>query len=184
MCPHYLASTRFRIQSVFKNFHSGERIQKVADSYAGFIANVWTEGESAKKNCGFKQIRICLDGAHKIVSTRRTAVDLQMLVLRLQSPPPRNMVRKIGLIYRSWIIQSVCVLLFLFGLHYWRLIVTVWDEILTFRSLTVPGRQTRRKSDCLVLWQTWYWQSVNCLNRLWCQVITRKEIKELRRLDY
>ena len=84
MCPHYLASTRFRIQRVFKNFHSGERIQKV-------IGNVWTEGESAKKNCGFKQIRICLDGAHKIVSKRRTAVDLQMLVLRLQSPPPRNM---------------------------------------------------------------------------------------------
>ena len=31
-----LASTRFRIYSVIKNFHSEERIQKVADSYAGF----------------------------------------------------------------------------------------------------------------------------------------------------
>ena len=31
-----LASTRFRTHSVFKNFYSGERIQKVADSYAGF----------------------------------------------------------------------------------------------------------------------------------------------------
>ena len=29
-----LASTRFRIHSVFKNFHSGEPIQNVADSYA------------------------------------------------------------------------------------------------------------------------------------------------------
>ena len=28
-----LASTQFRIRSVFKNFHSGERIQKVGDSY-------------------------------------------------------------------------------------------------------------------------------------------------------
>ena len=31
-----LASTRFRIHSVFKHFHSGDRIQKVADSYAWF----------------------------------------------------------------------------------------------------------------------------------------------------
>ena len=44
-----LASTRFRIQSVFKNFHSGEQIQKVADSYAGFTGYVWTEPASGKK---------------------------------------------------------------------------------------------------------------------------------------
>ena len=31
-----LASTRVRIHSEFKIFHSGERIQKVMDSYAGF----------------------------------------------------------------------------------------------------------------------------------------------------
>ena len=39
-----IASTRFRIHSVFKNFHSGEpkRIQKVADSYAEFTGYVWT----------------------------------------------------------------------------------------------------------------------------------------------
>ena len=37
-----LASTRFRIHSAFMNFHSGEWIQKVADSYAGFIGYVWT----------------------------------------------------------------------------------------------------------------------------------------------
>lgn len=124
---------------------------------------MWTEAESPKKNCGFKQIRILLDGAHKIrstslpassrsslVSTRRTAVDLQMLVIRLQSPPPRNLVRERGLIYRSLIIAQLASF-FLFGLHYLRLLVTVWDEIFTFRSLTVPGRQTRRKSDCLVL---------------------------------
>ena len=29
-----------RINTVFKNFHSGERIQNVADSYAGFIGYV------------------------------------------------------------------------------------------------------------------------------------------------
>ena len=37
--PNYkilnLASIRFGIHTVFKNFHPGERTQKVADSYAG-----------------------------------------------------------------------------------------------------------------------------------------------------
>ena len=44
-----LAFIRFRIHSVFKNFHSGERIQKVADSYAWFTGYVWTEAVSGKK---------------------------------------------------------------------------------------------------------------------------------------
>ena len=44
-----LASTRFWIHSVFKNFHSGERIQKVADSYAWFTEYVWTQTKSGKK---------------------------------------------------------------------------------------------------------------------------------------
>ena len=44
-----LASARFRIQSVFKNFHSGEQIQKVADSYAGFTGYVWTDAPPGKK---------------------------------------------------------------------------------------------------------------------------------------
>ena len=44
-----LASTRFRIHGVFKNFLSGERIQKVADSYAGLTGYVWTEAVSGKK---------------------------------------------------------------------------------------------------------------------------------------
>ena len=44
-----LASTRFRIHSVFKNFHSGERIKKKVDSSARFTGYVWTEAESAKK---------------------------------------------------------------------------------------------------------------------------------------
>ena len=35
-----LASTRFRTHSVLKNFYSGERIQNVADSYAGFVGYV------------------------------------------------------------------------------------------------------------------------------------------------
>ena len=44
-----LASTRFRIHSVFKNFHSGERVKKKVDSSARFTGYVWTEAESAKK---------------------------------------------------------------------------------------------------------------------------------------
>ena len=44
-----LASTRYLIHSVFKNFHSGQRIQKVADSYAWFTGYVWTQVKSAKK---------------------------------------------------------------------------------------------------------------------------------------
>ena len=35
--------------SVLKKFHSGERIQKVADSSAGFTGYVWTEAESGRK---------------------------------------------------------------------------------------------------------------------------------------
>ena len=35
-----LTSKRLRIHSVFKNFHSGERIQKVAGSYTGFTGYV------------------------------------------------------------------------------------------------------------------------------------------------
>ena len=57
------SSTRFRIYNVFKNFLSGERIQKVADSSAaGFTGYVWTEAGSAKKRCGFKSISIRADG--------------------------------------------------------------------------------------------------------------------------
>ena len=44
-----LASTRFRIHSVLKSFHSGERIKKNVDSSAGFTGYVWTEAESEKK---------------------------------------------------------------------------------------------------------------------------------------
>ena len=45
----FWASTWFWIHSVFKNFHSGERIQKVADSYAGFTGYVWTKAKTGKK---------------------------------------------------------------------------------------------------------------------------------------
>ena len=44
-----LTSKRFRIHTVLKNFRSGERIQKVAGSYAGYTGYVWTEAESSKK---------------------------------------------------------------------------------------------------------------------------------------
>ena len=44
-----LAYTRFRIHSLLKNFHFGERIQEVADSYAVYTGYVWTETLSGKK---------------------------------------------------------------------------------------------------------------------------------------
>jgi len=44
-----LASTRFQIHSEFKNFQSGERIQKGTDSYAGFTGYLWTEAVPRKK---------------------------------------------------------------------------------------------------------------------------------------
>ena len=47
-------STRFRILCVFKTLHSGERIQKVRDSHAGFAGYVWTEGKSARKKVRIK----------------------------------------------------------------------------------------------------------------------------------
>ena len=46
-CPD-IASTWFRVHSVFKIFHSGERIQKVTDSYAGFTRYRRTEAVSGK----------------------------------------------------------------------------------------------------------------------------------------
>ena len=50
-----LASTRFRIPSVFKKIQSGEWIQKVADSYAGFTEYLWKEAESRKKKVGIQK---------------------------------------------------------------------------------------------------------------------------------
>ena len=38
--------TRFEIHRGLKNLHSGERIQKVADSSAGYTGYAWTEAES------------------------------------------------------------------------------------------------------------------------------------------
>ena len=59
-----LASTRFRIHSVFKNFHSGEpeQIKKVTDLYVVFTGYVWTWRflNPERKSCGFKNIRIRL----------------------------------------------------------------------------------------------------------------------------
>ena len=39
--------------------HSGEQIQKVADSYAGFPGCVWTTADSAQKSCNLKDIDTC-----------------------------------------------------------------------------------------------------------------------------
>ena len=62
-CDLDWASTRFRIYNVFKNFLFGERIQKVADSYAGFTEYVGGRKlYPERKSCGFKNIRIHLDG--------------------------------------------------------------------------------------------------------------------------
>ena len=48
-----LAATLFRIHSVFQNFHSGERIQKVADSSAaGLTGYVSTEALSGYVSTG------------------------------------------------------------------------------------------------------------------------------------
>ena len=51
-----LASTRFRVHSGFKNFHSGVRIQKVEDSYAGFTGSVWTVAVSRRKKLADSKI--------------------------------------------------------------------------------------------------------------------------------
>ena len=51
-----LASTRFRVHSGFKNFHSGGRIQKVVDSYAGFTGSVWTVAVSRRKKLADSKI--------------------------------------------------------------------------------------------------------------------------------
>lgn len=44
-----LAFTRFRIHSGFNNFHSGERIERVADSSSSYTGYVWTVAVSGKK---------------------------------------------------------------------------------------------------------------------------------------
>ena len=58
--------------------HVGERIQKVADSYAGFTGYVWTLAVYVKKlqSCGLKNIRIRVDGT-SVVSTHH--VNKQLL---------------------------------------------------------------------------------------------------------
>ena len=63
-----LAFIRFRIHSVFKNFHSGERIQKVADSHAGFTGYVWTEAVSGKILLRIKKYPDTCERGLKLVS--------------------------------------------------------------------------------------------------------------------
>ena len=55
-----------RIRSVFKHFHSGNRIQEGSDSYRGFAGNVWTEAESTEKKLRSQNIRIRVDGAMEV----------------------------------------------------------------------------------------------------------------------
>ena len=56
-----LASARFPIHSVFKNFHFGEQLQKVADSFAAWIHRIRVDGAFVcflflvpKKNSGIE----------------------------------------------------------------------------------------------------------------------------------
>ena len=44
------ASTRIQIHSAYRNFHSGERIQKSPDTPSVYGGHVWTLGVSALKN--------------------------------------------------------------------------------------------------------------------------------------
>ena len=56
-------STRFQIVCGFKNFHSGERIQKVVDSHANSPDTCGRKANPERKSCGFNYIRIRADGA-------------------------------------------------------------------------------------------------------------------------
>ena len=53
-----------RIMHLFTNFHSGGQIQEVSDSFVGFTGCVRTEAVQypQRKSCGFKDIRIRVDG--------------------------------------------------------------------------------------------------------------------------
>ena len=80
-----LAATRFRIYSVFKNFHSGERIQNVADSYAGFSGYVWTEAMSGKKKLRIQKYPdTCLRGLREGVIIIGCFRDVQVLREEIQ----------------------------------------------------------------------------------------------------
>ena len=57
-------STLFRILSVFKISHSGEQIQKVADSYAGSSPDTCGRKPNPQwESCGFKYILLRVDGS-------------------------------------------------------------------------------------------------------------------------
>ena len=49
VCVLFLLDIRFQIHIGYSKFHSGERIQKVADSSAGFTGYVWKEAVSGKR---------------------------------------------------------------------------------------------------------------------------------------
>ena len=51
------------LESGFKNIHSRERIQKVADSHANSPDTCGRKANPERKSCGFKNIRIRVDGA-------------------------------------------------------------------------------------------------------------------------
>ena len=52
--PH----ARFQITCGFKNFHSGERFQKVADSHANSLDTCGRKANPERKSCEFKNIWI------------------------------------------------------------------------------------------------------------------------------
>ena len=82
-CCCYLLTKMSRLShSVFKNFHSRERIQKVADLYAGFIRYVWTEAESSKKKLRIqKYLDTCRWGLNFTVIGRFALFCLRVVLL-------------------------------------------------------------------------------------------------------
>ena len=61
-------STRFQIVCGFKNIHSRERIKKVADSHANSPDTCGLKANPERKSCGYKNIRIRVDGALAIIT--------------------------------------------------------------------------------------------------------------------
>ena len=54
--------THIRESGVFKNFHFGRHFQKVAFSVTENAGHMWVEGETNRKCCVFKDVRIRVDG--------------------------------------------------------------------------------------------------------------------------
>ena len=72
-----LAYTRFRIHSLLKNFHFGERIQEVGDSYSVYTGYVWTEALSGKKKSRIQKYHVTCRRGLKLRDVRQRYGSLQ-----------------------------------------------------------------------------------------------------------